>query len=193
MNDMDEKQKITDILEKLVDALASEAEAIKNYILAPQNTSFSSDVFDSPVIFDNDPPKNATKDKTYKALRGKKGIYVFTLASDVTVTKDFNKVVYGAQLKDISSLSFKKGDILYLGKAKSFLTRMHQHFAIADTFNTTGALKLGSDPRKILIGNLKIYAFPIKNTLIDYYDVITAAVESKIHTILSPLVGNPRV
>ena len=190
---MAENKKITEMLEELVNALASEAEAVKNYILATQNASFSSEVFDSPIIFNNEPPKNAPKDKTYKALRGKKGIYVFTLDSNVTVTKDFNKVVYGAQLKDISNLSFKKGDILYLGKAKSFLTRMHQHFAVADTFNTTGALKLGSESRKILIGKLKIYAFPIKNNLIEYYDVITAAVESKLHIILSPLVGNPRV
>ena len=190
---MDEKQKITDILEKLVDALASEAEAIKNYILAPQNTSFSSDVFDSPVIFDNDPPKNATNDNTYKALRGKKGVYIFTVTAKVNVSKDFNKVNHGAQLKDTSKSSFKKGDILYVGKTKSFLTRMHQHFAVADTFNTTGALKLGSKQRKFLVGNLKIYAFPIKSDFVAYYDVIAAAVESKLHTILKPLVGNPKV
>ncbi len=190
---MSEKAKISSILEELTKELGTEAETIKKYIFSTSSEPFSSDVFDSPVIFHEDPPKSMPKDKTYKALRGKKGVYIFTVTAKVDVSKDFNKVNHGAQLKDTSKSSFEKGDILYVGKTKSFLTRMHQHFAVADTFNTTGALKLGSKQRKFLVGNLKIYAFPIKSDFVAYYDVIAAAVESKLHTILKPLVGNPRV
>lgn len=184
------KRTFSDILTDLLQVFENEANNISNF--TSSNSSFSSDVFDSPVIFYNDPPKT-TKAPLYKSLYAEKGVYIFVISNSVTVSKDFNKVEYGAPLNNTSNLSFNQGDILYIGKAKSFLTRMHQHFSDADSFNKTGSLKLNSTPRKDLIGNITIYAFPLKSDYKKYYDVIAPSVESLLHEKLSPLVGTARI
>ena len=59
------KRTFSDILTDLLQVFENEANNISNF--TSSNSSFSSDVFDSPVIFHNDPPKN-TKDPLYKSL-----------------------------------------------------------------------------------------------------------------------------
>ncbi len=191
---MSNERKIESVLKELNIMLKNEANIIKEQIFPNPNKNIkTSTIFNAPIVFDDDPPKNSKKDATYKALRAKKGIYAFILKTDVNITKDFNKVLYGAQLKDLSKLKFLKGEVLYVGKAKSFLTRMHQHFAEPSDFNKTGSLKLGSEYRKMLIDNITIYAFSLKTDYIKFYDIIAPTVESELHLILKPLVGNARV
>ena len=191
---MSNEGNIESILEQLNLILKKEAKLIQEQLLSKSNKNVNeSTIFNAPIVFYGDPPKNTKNDATYAALRAKKGIYVFTLKKDVAITKDFNKVPYGAQLKDISKLNFSKGEILYVGKTKSFLTRMHQHFAEPSELNKTGSLKLGAEYRKALINNLTIYAFSLKKDYIKFYDIIASTVEAELHLILKPLVGNARV
>ena len=163
-------------------------ESIVGYKQEPIKTpsAIKLEVFDKVVPF-NEVPQNDTEIK--KALYSQRGVYIFLITSACARDKNFNSVYYGAKLNDTSISWFNPGDILYVGKAKSFLTRMNQHFSVASTYNHTGSLKILSPQREVLIGHFTVYAFCIKSDYKNYYDMIASAVESVLREELKPLVG----
>lgn len=156
----------------------------KNPINSP--TEISMEIFDKVVPF-TESYKDDTKIK--KALCNQPGVYIFLMTSDCNVSEKFNSVYYGAPLKDATISKFKAGNILYVGKAKSILNRMGQHFNVANENNHTGSLKILSPERINLVDHFKVYAFCIKSDYKDYYDIIASAVESVLREGLKPLVG----
>lgn len=139
------------------------------------------------LLLNRDPIKGTPENKL---LSSKKGIYVFIMTTNYQRTSKFNHVYYGAPLRDLTITTFSSGVILYLGTAKSILTRMHQHFATDNDYNRTGSLKLGSINRQSLLGSFMIYAFCIKEKYAKYYPLIGPTVEKYLHNNLSVLVGN---
>ena len=150
-------------------------------------TSISLNAYDCVVPFTVDPVK---KTKANKDLTKKRGNYIFVMTSSYTRQKDFNNVYSGAPLKDSSISVFNKDDILYVGTAKSLLSRMHQHFKKDDKYDHTGSLKLGADERKTINGSFVVYAFCIKDKYKDYCSIIGPKVEKYLHENLNVLVGN---
>lgn len=190
---MTEKQKTFDnLIADVNEILTNDAKKIcelinsykKNPIKAP--TEIELEIFDKVVPFEKD-PEDGTEFK--KALSNRKGVYIFLITSFINIDGKFNRVYYGAKLNDINISSFNTGDILYVGKAKSFLRRMHQHFSAAKEDNKTGSLKILSKEREKLVGHFTIYAFCIKLKYKDFYDIIASTVEKEIRKELKPLVG----
>ena len=149
-------------------------------------TGISLNAYDCVVSFTGDPVKNT---KANKDLTAKRGNYIFVITSSYTRQKDFNNVYSGAPLKNTSISVFNKDDILYVGTAKSLLSRMHQHFKKDDKYDHIGSLKLSSEEKKI-IGSFFVYAFCIKDKYKDYYSIIGPKVEKNLHENLDSLVGN---
>lgn len=182
-----------DAIDELNKYLEDDAKAIVNYIsnyksnLPPSPINIKLNAFDEIIFFNRDPIKGTPENKL---LSSKKGIYVFIMTTNYQRTSKFNHVYYGAPLRDLTITTFSSGVILYLGTAKSILTRMHQHFATDNDYNRTGSLKLGSINRQSLLGSFMIYAFCIKDKYAKYYPLIGPTVEKYLHNNLSVLVGN---
>ena len=179
---------------KALDAyLNADAQAIKDLLTQYRTnpitvkTAINLNAYDYVVPFSTDPIKGVQANKD---LAAKNGNYVFVITKSVTRRKDFNNVWAGAPLKDSSVKVFNPNDILYLGTASKFLARMHQHFAKDYEYNRTGSLKLGSDERNNLLGNIIVYAFCIRKKYKDYYPFIGPKVEKYLHENLPVLVGN---
>lgn len=149
--------------------------------------SISLHAFDKAISFAVDPVKG---NPAYEDLKSKGGNYIFVMASSYTKEKNFNNVYYGAPLKDTSVCTFDKGKILYVGTAKSIISRMHQHFEKDSCDNHTGSLKLGADNRKSILGSFVVYAFCIKDKYMKFYSIIGPKVEKYLHEKLDVLIGN---
>lgn len=133
--------------------------------------------FDSVCCFNYDPIENT---KVHDILYSTRGIYVFIMNNDYSVPEDFDEAIKGAPLRK-NIKSFKKGEILYIGKTDSFLTRMHQHFEKDNELNKTGAIKLGSAHRKGLKEKVLIYAFQINKNYRKLYEMIGSTTERRLH------------
>lgn len=190
---MEHKMDFDDAIDELNKYLEDDAKEIVNYIsnyksiLPPSPINIKLNAFDEIIFFNRDPIKGTPENKL---LSSKKGIYVFIMTTNYQRTSKFNHVYYGAPLRDLTITTFSSGVILYLGTAKSILTRMHQHFATDNDYNRTGSLKLGSINRQSLLGSFMIYAFCIKDKYAKYYPLIGPTVEKYLHNNLSVLVGN---
>lgn len=180
---------IAKLNEKLMEDSKKICGSINEYKNDPKSNPFEIklEAFDKVVPFNNHPTDDTV---IKKAKRGKAGIYIFLMTSAWERSKDFNYVDFGAKLNDTKITIFNPGDILYVGKAKSFQTRMNQHFTAANKDNRTGSLKLLSPQRKDLIGHFTVYAFCIKTKYKKYYEIIAPTVESAIRERLKPIVGN---
>lgn len=190
---MEEKQiKVDDLIAELNKVLIKDATSIEKLIKGYKQNPLAStsdislEVFNKVVPFDKAP---ADVSDVHKALHAKCGVYIFLMTSDCNVSEKFNSVYYGAPLKDATISKFNAGNILYVGKAKSILSRMGQHFNVANENNHTGSLKILSSERKALIGHFTVYAFCIRPKYKAYYDLIAPTVERGLRGALKPLVG----
>ena len=162
---------------------------LSNYQKQPitAKTSIKLNAFDVVVPFTYDPVSGTQANKD---LNGRKGNYIFVMTKQYNVPDNFNNVYSGAPLNDSSLTVINNGDVLYLGTAKSILTRMHAHFDKDREENSTGSLKLGSDERKGIQGYFTVYAFCIKKKYNKYYPIIGPFVEKYLHENINVLMGN---
>ena len=179
----------------LEDDAKSIANLLEDYKTNPikEISSITLNAYDFVVSFNVEPEYDTQKSNAYKAfknLKGKRGNYVFVMTKDYERESNFNSVHGGAQLNNKSIKKFLKNDYLYIGTAKSLVSRMHQHYECDHEYSKTGSLKLGSNARKTLNGHFVIYAFCIKNDYKEYYSIIGPKVEKYLHDNLDFLVGN---
>ena len=130
----------------------------RNVISAVQGGEFPlSDVFDAPICL------SGIEDR--KPLWGKKGVYVFLMKEDVSLTheqaRSWNEKCSGAGFRSWQAKELKKDTCLYLGSfvRQSLYTRIGHHFA--EGGEATG-LKLNHPARKILCDKVRVIAFPLK-------------------------------
>ena len=133
------------------------------------------------------------------------GIYVFVITPEsgetIPVPDNFNDTPYAPNLSkkreyyDATSnkpTDFRKGQVLYLGKSESDLKyRLNQHINEPSS-SKTYALKLSSNERTRLLGNLTCVCFVLKEDLQKYGKTILPAIESHLHDKLLPRVGSKR-
>ncbi len=175
-----------ELLKKLYEHLDSEANKIATNIM--NGTTYASEVFDSPLVFE-------TLEQRPWALRGKKGIYVFMITEDIPLTTEQVRVwnsIKGAGFTDWFQGDLHTGDCLYVGScvSESLYVRIRQHFL--DTGEAT-ALKLGHNARNVALKAVKVYAYPMRKELADYYRLILPAIEKRLHIALRPKAGSSRV
>ncbi len=152
--------------------------------------TLDSEVFENAIIL-SEPPTRP------HALVGRKGVYVFIVTKDITLSyDDVNKwnTITGASFFFTQTKEIHAGDCLYLGscisKSKSLYSRLREHFSADGTFT---ALKLNNKKRSYFSKNIKVYAFPIKKEYSDWErKIIVPSIEKRMHEYLSPKTGSSR-
>ena len=154
---------------------------VKKFLQKPLNVDTTNkldmDAFDSVSCFNYDPVRGTG---VYKDLYGKRGVYIFVMDDDYPVPSDFGEATKCAPLRR-NVTNFHKGEILYIGKTQSMLTRMHEHFSSDNERRGTGSIKLGSVHRSGLKEMVLVYAFQINKTYRQLYEMIGGTIEDKLH------------
>ena len=150
---------------------------------------FVSETFDGPVITSESPERGSP-------LRGRKGVYVFVLTGDISLThEDIRKwcsKCTGAPFLFWNPRELHAGECLYVGSAiKSLYSRIRRHISGKGEYSS---LNLSAPTRQILKPIIKVYAFPIKKKFSDeMIRMILPAIEKRLHQHLHPITGQSRV
>ena len=145
--------------------LQQETESIINKINGGEEEK-TSDIFEDKIVFFSFPQQKDLE----RALRGKKGVYLFRITEDCELTKEQVKAwndERGSEfpvLSGVRDISLKKGDFLYIGScySESIYTRVQSHYSYKDK----SGLQLNRAGRQILKDKVALYAFPIKKSII---------------------------
>lgn len=164
-----------------------------NCIINSINNNFlvSSEFFDNLIILDEIP--NQILGKGNK-LVGKHGIYIFiykdNLKFDYETIFKFNESARGAKFKKYQDYNIKKGQVCYLGSAKSIslYRRIRMHYIDDSNYDS---LKLSNPNRIFLKSHLKVYAFTLNTKYDKYKDIILPMIEKNLHQIFNPTNGSP--
>ena len=179
------RMSMDNVLDKLKALLADEANNV--YIYVNSNESkFTSDIFNLSL---NNTTINESKNPEISKLPG---IYIFKMSENLECDKYFDSVKYGAKTNDnLENNTFKKGDVLYLGKTEvSLESRLNEH--LLSCGNKTYSLRLFDDKRKYLFGNFVLFTFELKKEYDKYKKIILSTIESELHDLLNPVVGSRR-
>ena len=180
-----------DSLTAIKRVIKKEMNKIVEYLKNPSGVTYIHGIFDGVYSF-------STLEELEKLnLRARRGIYVFKLKSNVTLSDDFNLTPCGATLND-DNKNLTANDILYLGKSKSVKVRLKQHFS--ENSSSPNSLKLGADNRQNLLGTFTCYIFTM-DSIYNSTDgnknvaenIILGSVEDLLHDELKPKVGSRRI
>ena len=175
--------------------LQQETESIINKINGGEEEK-TSDIFEDKIVFFSFPQQKDLE----RALRGKKGVYLFRITEDCELTKEQVKAwnnEWGSEfpvLSGVRNISLKKGDFLYIGScySESIYTRVQSHYSYKDK----SGLQLNREGRQILKDKVALYAFPIKKeyTKVEglFANCILPNVEKLLDNWLKPKAGSTR-
>lgn len=175
--------------------LQQETESIINKINGGEEEK-TSDIFEDKIVFFSFPQQKDLE----RALRGKKGVYLFRITEDCELTKEQVKAwndEWGSEfpaLSGVRDISLKKGDFLYIGScySESIYTRVQSHYSYKDK----SGLQLNREGRQILKDKVALYAFPIKKEYTKeegmFAKCILPIVEKMLDNRLKPKAGSTR-
>lgn len=152
------------------------------------DTTLQSDLFDPALIL--------TPFDSRSLLRGRPGVYIFTMVEDVLLTRDqvqkwdeLDSQTVSAGIYPWADTELSKGQCLYLGKSKiSLMARLGHHFGPNPGCNPIG-LALNHSSRIILKDKVRVAAFPIKREFKNYAPLVLDHTEAELHHILKPIAG----
>lgn len=158
------------------------------------------EVLDTPSEFISDffePGTILTSESGRNAFRGRKGIYIFLMTTDVHLThqqvSEWNSRPSEAGLTSTLEQDLKEGDCLYLGSIYngSLESRLGQHFGPSGNVDPHG-LALSYPTRKIVSGCVKVVVFPLKTEFNQYAPLFVPRIEKVLHNRLRPKAGSSR-
>ena len=143
---------------------------------------FASQLFEDEVVTINkDIKKNS---EIYKKLYSRRALYIVKVNDDSLIPPQFNWVPGSLKLLDSKKVIFNKDEVLYIEKTPSPITRTHEHFSGVN--GDTVSLKLNEWPRDILLDNITIHIFVLKNKYKAENEIILGGIESRLQKVLNP-------
>lgn len=143
---------------------------------------FASQLFEDEVVTINkDIKKNS---ETYKKLYSRRALYIVKVNDDSLIPPQFNWVPGSLKLLDSKKVIFNKDEVLYIEKTPSPITRTHEHFSGVNGDKVS--LKLNEWPRDILLDNITIHIFVLKNKYKAENEIILGGIESRLQKVLNP-------
>ena len=169
-------------LDEINEIIKRESDNIISFV---NGKKYQSELFENPVEYI--PPQARPT-----VLRGKKGIYIFFLNRDVSLTdtqvRAWNNIK-NAPFQNYNAKEMHLGDCFYVGscKSKSVYSRLGEHFK-----ENISGLKLAAPARNMMQDAVRIVAFPFKKEYESSARCIIPEIEKQLHLSLRPMTGGNR-
>lgn len=136
------------------------------------------------------------------AMRGQKGIYIFTVTDEIELSNEmisnyngalnWNGTLVGAGFNYPFPSKLEVGDVFYLGKVSgkkdSLYRRLQIHYG-ERTNSATNGIKMKMSERSFIDGKLSVHTFFFNRNYLEVMQIIIDPVEKMLHEKLRPITG----